>query len=246
MRYGRDHAELYEAVFRDRGKDFDAEARGLAGLIRARFPTARTLLDVACGTGAHLATLRTLFDEVEGLELSVAMRDVARRRLPGASIHAGDMRGFELHRRFDAVTCVGSAIAEVDSHDELVAAVGRMAAHLACGGVLLVEPWYFPDGFLDGYAGGHLFHDGGRFVSRLTHSRREGLRSRVEIRYSTVDSAGFSEFSELITKILFRREQYEEAFERAGLSVELVPGFALANGRPNGPGLFVGTRGAPA
>lgn len=246
MSYGAAHAELYDPVFRSRGKDFAGEAEGLNRLVRSRFPGARTLLDVACGTGAHLEHLAGYFDRVEGLDHSPAMREVARGRLPGVAVHGGDMRDFELHRTFDVVICMGSGLAEADSPEQVADSVARMSAHLAPGGVLIVEPWYFPDNFLDGHAAGHLFRDDGRVVSRLTHSARHGARSRVEIRFTVVDSSGFREFTDVIVKYLLPRERYEAAFERAGCAVELVPGFSLADGRPNGPGLFVGVRAGGA
>ena len=247
MGYGAAHAELYDPVFLSRGKDFEAEAEGLNRLVRSRLPGARSLLDVACGTGAHLENLAKHFDHVEGLDHSPAMREVARGRLPGVAVHPGDMRDFELHRTFDVVTCMGSGLAEADSPEQMADSVARMSAHLAPGGVLIVEPWYFPDNFLDGHAAGHLFREGGRVVSRLTHSARRGDKSRVEIRFMIVDSSGFREFTEVVVKYLLPQERYEAAFERAGCSVEFVPGFSLADGRPNSPGLFVGVRaGEPA
>lgn len=246
MSYGSAHAELYDPVFRDRGKDFEGEAEGLNRLVRSRFPEARSLLDVACGTGAHLETLAGHFDRVEGLDRSPAMREVARGRLPGVAVHAGDMRDFELHRTFDAVVCMGSALAEAESPEQMAGSVARMSAHLAPGGVLIVEPWYFPEDFLDGHAAGHLFREDGRVVSRMTHSARHGDRSRVEIRFTVVDSSGFREFADVIVKYLLPRERYEAAFAGAGCTVEFVPGFSLAGGRPNGPGLFVGVRAGGA
>lgn len=242
MPYGADHAELYDVVFRSRGKDFAGEATALTRLIRDRSPTARSLLDVACGTGAHLETFAELFDEVAGVERSPDMLAVARRRLPGAPLHLGDMRDFDLGRGFDAVTCMGNSVACVPTVAELDAAVARMAAHLTPGGVLVVEPWWFPENFLDGHVGGHVTTDGGRVIARVTHSRRVGDRTRHEVKFVVADAAGIREFTEVLMVTLFTREQYAAAFQRAGCTVELVDGFRLADGRPNSPGLFVGRR----
>ncbi|MFB4262873.1 class I SAM-dependent methyltransferase [Nonomuraea sp. GTA35] len=240
MEYGSEHAEYYDLIFRSRGKDFESEAQDLAKIIRSRTPRATSLLDVACGTGAHMETFVKLFDHVEGLELSPDMRAVAAGRLPGVPVHPGDMRDFDLGRVFDAITCMGNAVGELGSPEELRAAVGTMAAHLAPGGVLVVEPWYFPDNFLDGHVGGHLLVEEDRVVSRMTHSRREGGKSRLEVRFRIADSSGFKDFSEVLYSSLFTREQYTAAFEAAGCRTEFLPGFRLANGRPNSPGLFVG------
>ena len=47
-------AALYDAIYRGIGKDYGAESATIIGLVQAKCPGARTLLDVACGTGGHL------------------------------------------------------------------------------------------------------------------------------------------------------------------------------------------------
>jgi SAM-dependent methyltransferase len=241
MEYGSDHAELYDLVFASRGRDPQAEAEGLTSLIRSRFPGAKSLLDVGCGTGAHLETLAAHFEDVEGLEYSLGMRQVAERRLPQLKVHPGDMRTFDLGRTFDAVICMFYAIAEVDSPEELAASVGRMAAHLNPGGVLVLEPWFFPDNFIDGYVGGHMINEPGRVISRMTHSVRQGRKTRMQIKFVIADSSGFREFTDVLLTSLFTREEYEKALRSAGFSAEFLPDFELP-GRPHSPGLWLGTR----
>src|SRR5438067_67243 len=135
-------AQLYDAIYSF--KDYEGEATRLDELIRERKPDARTLLDVACGTGKHLEYLRTRYD-VEGLDLDPELLAIARERLPDVPLHEGDMRDFDLGRRFDAVTCLFSAIGYMLTVEELAAAVASMARHLEPGGVLLVEPWLEPE-----------------------------------------------------------------------------------------------------
>src|SRR5258708_8894558 len=84
-------------------KDYRAEADEVAALVRSSAPRARSLLDVACGNGRHLARLAKRFRSVEGVELSPAMVAEARRLHPKLEIHRGDMRDFQLGRSFDAV-----------------------------------------------------------------------------------------------------------------------------------------------
>lgn len=242
MQYSANHAELYDLVFLSRGKDFEAEADSLTRTIRSQLPAARSLLDVACGTGAHLAAFSKSFDHVEGVEYAPAMLEVARDRLPGVGLHAGDMRDFDLGRTFDAVTCMGNSVACVSNADELTASVGRMAAHLESGGVLVVEPWWFPDNFIDGHVGGHLLKEEGRVITRVTRSVKHGMRTHHEVKFVVAEPTGIREFAETLVVGLFTREQYEAAFEAAGCSVRFISGLQLADGRPNSPGLFVGVR----
>lgn len=240
MQYGPDHADVYDVVFRSRGKNFEAEAEAVARLVRARLPGARSVLDVACGTGAHLETLVAVFPHAEGLEYAPAMREVAEKRLPGTTVHAGDMRDFRLGRTFDAVTCMGNSVACMSTTAELDAAISRMAAHLDPGGVVVIEPWWFPDSFIDGHVGGHLVAEDGRIISRITRSTRQGDRTRMEVRFTIADRGGIREFTDVLDVGLFTREQYLAAFARAGCATEFVAGLSLEGGRPNGPGLFVG------
>lgn len=238
--WGSDHTEIYDLVFRTRGKNFEAEADDITTLVRSRAPQAASLLDVACGTGAHLARFATSFDHVEGVELAPAFRAVAQQRLPGVDVHAGDMRTFELGRTFDTVVCLGNAVACVQEPDELDTAVARLGAHVAPGGVLVVEPGWFPHQYLDGYVGGHLVREEERVISRVTHSVRDGEMSRVEIKFVVATGAGIREWTDKFYMHLFTPERYTAAFDRAGFDVELldIP-WRLGSDPHNAPGLFV-------
>jgi SAM-dependent methyltransferase len=242
MQYGTDHADVYDLVWTGRGKDFGAEVERLTELIRSRFPAAGSVLDVACGTGAHLELLAGSFGHVEGIELAPAMREVACRRLPDRPVHAADMRDFNLGRTFDAVICLGNSVACLDSPAELAQAIARMTAHLVPGGVLVIEPWFFSGGFLDGRVDGNLTKQDGRVVSQITRFSTDENRIRMEARFLVADAAGFRDFSEVLTAKSFTRREYLAALEAAGLRPQFVRGFTLADGLPTGPGLFVAVR----
>ncbi|MDT0270822.1 class I SAM-dependent methyltransferase [Streptomyces sp. DSM 44915] len=234
--YSPEHAEIYDFVHAARGRDWAAEAEDYHRLIRRWRPDAASLLDVACGTGAHLASFVEHFDRAEGLELSAGMREMAGQRLPGVPVHAGDLREFDLGRTYDAVVCLCFSVAFSHSVAELRSAVAAMARHLTPGGVLVIEPWWFPERFLDGFVSAALAEAEGRAVSRISHSVRVGDHSRMTVRYTVADRAGIRDFTSVETLSLFTEEQYTDAFAAAGCSVEYQPG------GPNGRGLFVGVR----
>jgi SAM-dependent methyltransferase len=241
--WGHDHTELYDLVFRSRGKSFEKEADDVTQMIQSRFPGAASLLDVACGTGAHLVRFAELFDHVEGVELAPAMRIVAQSRLPGVNVHPGDMREFDLGRTFDTVLCLGNAVACMESSADLDTAVARLAAHVVPGGVLIVEPGWFPDQFIDGYVGGHLVREDGRVVARITHSTRQGLAIRVEIKFVVAEPTGIREWTDFFYMSLFTPEEYVSAFEKADCAVELIDiPWQLGNDKHNAPGLFIAVR----
>ncbi|MEU0229009.1 class I SAM-dependent methyltransferase [Streptomyces sp. NPDC006284] len=232
-------AEVYDLLYQDR-KDYAGEAARITELIRERTPDAAGLLDVACGTGTHLEAFAKLYDRVSGLELSEWMAARAEERLPGVTLHRGDMRSFDLGETFDAVVCMFSSIGYLETTADLEDAVAAMARHLTADGVLAVEPWYFPDTFLDGHVSTHALRTepGDRGVARVSHSTREGGRTRMEIHYLIAHTeGGIRHRSEVDYLTLFSRAQYETAYRKAGLDVEYVE---TGGGSP---GFFLGTRG---
>ncbi|MEU4353341.1 class I SAM-dependent methyltransferase [Streptomyces virginiae] len=234
--YGQELAEVYEIFYRSRGKDWPAEAAHVTDLVRARCPEADSLLDVACGTGAHLETFGTLFRHTEGLEIAAPMRELAHRRLPAVTVHPGDMRAFGLGRTFDAVVCMFCAIGYLGTVADMRDAVRSMARHVRPGGVLVIEPWWFPENHVEGYVAGDLGRENGRTVARISHSTLQGRATRMEVRFLVGDSSGIREFTEVDVLTLFTKDEYLAAFADAGCTVEYLPG------DPTGRGLFVGVR----
>nr|BAC57036.1 N, N-dimethyltransferase [Micromonospora griseorubida] len=233
--YESDHAAVYDLFYQGRGKDYATEATEVAQLIRARNPGADTLLDVACGTGTHAHDFAKEFSQVEGLELAPDMIAVARRRLPDTPLHQGDMRDFRLDRRFGAVVCMFSSIGYLPTTADLDAALASFARHLDPGGVVVVEPWWFPESFHDGWVSADAVHGEARSVVRLSHSTRVGRATRMEVHFVVADARnGPRHFTDTHLITLFHRHEYESAFVRAGLPVEYLPG------GPSGRGLFVG------
>jgi ubiquinone/menaquinone biosynthesis C-methylase UbiE len=102
-------AHLYDAIYSF--KDYAAEAVQIATVVRAAHPDARSILDVACGTGEHARHLGATHGfAVDGLDLDAGLLRVARDKHPSGSFFEADMSGFALEKRYDAVLCVFSSI----------------------------------------------------------------------------------------------------------------------------------------
>ena len=230
----RDSARYYDAIYSF--KDYGAEAAAVSAQIRAHKPDAATLLDVACGTGAHLAHFAREY-RVEGIDLSEEQLAIARARLPGIELHQGDMTTFDLGKTFDAVTCMFSSIGYVGTLDGLDAAIGRMAAHLAPGGVLVVEPWLPPDAFEAGHLSTLFVDEPDIAIARMSIAHKDGRRSWFDMEHLIGTTDGIERLTEHHELGLFTIEEHVAAFQRAGLTVEHDPE------GPIGRGLYVGVAG---
>ncbi|HEX8804246.1 MAG TPA: class I SAM-dependent methyltransferase [Acidimicrobiales bacterium] len=234
--YEEGSVEAYEVLQRARGKDHAAEAAAVAALARRHRPGARTLLDVACGTGLHLAAFVELGFEVAGVDASPAMAAAAAARLPGVPIELGDMRSFHLGRRFDVVTCLFSSIGYATTADELDAAVAAMADHLVDGGVLVVEPWITRADWRSGTLHADAGVSGGVAVGRVSRSWDDGVVTDLEMRYVVTTAARSWSFVEHHRLRLADHDEHVRAFARAGLAVHHDP-VGLTD-----RGLYVGVR----
>lgn len=235
--YGADAAKIYYAQHTMRGKNYQAEAELVAEQIRRRLPGASSVLDVACGTGGHLGPFTELIGYAEGIDLSEPMLEIARADLPGIPLHLGDMRSFELGRAFDSLTCLFGSIGYVDSREELQRTFECFARHVVPGGVVAVEPWWFPETYIDRWLSSDILHHEGTTIARVAHTVRDGDASRMEVHYlEAAPDSGVRHLSEVHRAMLFTRQEYESAFVRAGLDPEYVPGVQA------GRGLFVAVR----
>jgi SAM-dependent methyltransferase len=218
-------AEFYDAIY-TATKDYYAEATEITQLISKHSKgTALSLLDVACGTGLHLEHFGHDFDNVEGLDLSQAQLDIAKTRLPNVTLHWADMLNFRLDAKFDAITCLFSAIGYTRTQAELEAAVLNMARHILPGGVLVIEPWIFPDAWQDGTPHLQVVETPEFILVRMNRSSSQGNVSVLQMHYLVMRAtdAEPEHFFERHLLTMHTKEAYLNAMEAAGLNGRFVP-----------------------
>lgn len=230
-------APYYDRIYS--WKDYEAEARQLLRIIRrALGHPGSTLLDVGCGTGRHLEQFRHEF-AVAGVDVSGPMLSVARRRLGrGVPLTQGDMRTFDLGRRFDVVVCLFSAIGYMPRKTDRDRAIANIFRHVEPGGVALIEGWVRPsrwrgDGIsLDTYDGPECK------IARVTHAFRRGDRSFLDIQYLIAEpKKPVRHVAEAQTNQLVEPSEMLDSFRRAGFRSRVI-----LSGPYRDRGLYVGSR----
>lgn len=209
-------AVVYDAIYESIGKDYEQESRRVLAVLteHSRIPI-DSLLDVACGTGGHLVHLKDLC-AVEGLELNEAMLAVAREKLPGLSIHMGDMHDFDLGRTFDAVICLFSAIGYADGVAGLQRCMTAFYRHTNPGGVVLVEPWLLPEVYTGGSLHATTVDQPDLKITRMNISGLEGRKSVMDMHHLVGTPEGIDYFVERHELTLFTHEEYLAAMRAAG------------------------------
>lgn len=229
-------AAYYDAIYRAQGKDYEAEAKQIHEVIKKHQKSpGNSLLDVGCGTGGHFPYLSEKH-EVEGLDLDGDMLKVARQRFPEGVFHQGDMVDFQLNRKFDAITCLFSAIGYTKTLDNMREAVRNMGSRLTEGGVLVVEPWFTPDKWKVGTAHATYVDKPDLKIARVNVSEREGDVSIVNFHFLVATKGKVEHFTELHELGLFTEQQYIDAFNDAGLET------TYDKKGTTGRGLYIGVK----
>jgi len=212
-------AIIYDAIYRAQGKDYAAEAQKINMLIQQyKRSDGRLLLDVACGTGNHLAYLQEDFD-TEGLDHSEEMLSIARNKFPNLHFHLADMVDFEIDHSFDVITCLFSAIGYVQTLPRLNQAMRTIAKHLRPGGMTIIEPWFGPGDLDAGKVHATFVDEPELKVGRMNINRVEGNMSYLDFHYVVGTPKEIEYFTETHAIGLFSPAEYLQAFQDAGLKV---------------------------
>lgn len=221
----RDLAPYYDRLYSF--KDYPGEVERLRAIIDRKFARpARSLLDVGCGTGHHLELLRKWYD-VAGVDASPAMLRVARSRLgPSVPLFRGDMRAFDLGRRFDVLVCLFSAFGYMATPADRARAARNFFRHLTPGGLALIEGWVLPDRWKAGRPVHVQSYVEPRFaIVRVTDATRRGRWTTLAMDYLVAEAGRPTRhFRELHRQPLVPSEEHLRCFRRAGFSATMLRG----------------------
>ena len=227
-------AELYDLIYQQ-FKDYKEESKRIAALLERIHPGAKTVLDVACGTGEHARFLHSEHGlEVDGLDLEPAFVRVAQEKNPAGEFVCADMVDFDVKRRYDAVLCLFSSIGYVKTLQNVRRALSNFRRHLAPGGVVVLEPWFEPAQWRAGSVYLQTAEIEGVKVCRMSHSVVQENVSVLEFQYLIGRAAGIDHRKEEHRLGLFTTAEMRRCFSEAGLTVAEYDPVGLI-----GRGLFV-------
>jgi SAM-dependent methyltransferase len=229
-------ADYYDVIYDAVGKNYLAESKRLRQLIRLHKKSkGNTLLDVACGTGRHVSYLKSSYS-VEGLDLNRRLLTIAKRRNPNIHFHRANMLAFNLHRQFDVVTCLFSAIGYMTTVHNLRRAVRNMSLHVKPGGVLIIEPWVTPRDFIKGKLRAVFVDEIKLKIARIDRSTVRGHISTLDFQYLIATPRDTQYFTEREKFGLFTHSEYANSIRLTGLKVVYYAKGLI------GRGLYVGVK----
>jgi len=129
-----DFAGFYDQIMGDRSADIARVREYIARFL----PSAGSLLELGCGTGAVLAGLAGDL-AVTGVDRSPEMLAAAACNVPAARLVQADMTSFWLPDRFDVVICVFDTLNHLARFEAWIELFDRVHEHLSSGGLFVFD-----------------------------------------------------------------------------------------------------------
>ncbi len=99
----------------------------------------RSILEVGCGSGLYLFSLKKAGFDIEGLDISKEMLDIARKNKPKVRLYLKDMSNFKINKRYDAILCLNSSLILLPNFKLIEKTIRNISKHLSNGGLFLID-----------------------------------------------------------------------------------------------------------
>ncbi len=211
---------FYDRVMGDRSE----AATYIRSLTNRYSPQAKTVLEIACGTGGILGILSASYD-VTGLDCSRPMLAIARKKLPHVRFFRQDMTSFHIARQFDAIVCVFDSINHLLRFADWRKVFCRVALHLKDDGVFIFDVNTL--GKLQRLVNGPAWerwigHD--LAIVKVTGGRRGAFEWDVKI-FERQNGNSYSLFHEKISEIAFPKQQIVSSLQSHFKEVKVLDPF---------------------
>ncbi|MEK6816978.1 MAG: class I SAM-dependent methyltransferase [Nanoarchaeota archaeon] len=128
--------EYYSLIFGKR--DFKLECKFIAKAIK-KYSRAKTVLDLACGTGPHMTELANMDFVVSGLDLSKGMLAKVETHPNIKNLYCEDMSDFKVPDKFDVCICMINSLEILNTNLQLVSHFNSVSGCLNNGGLYIIE-----------------------------------------------------------------------------------------------------------
>jgi len=188
------------------------------------------VLELGCGTGRVLVPTAEAGIDICGLDLSETMLAKARVKRDGLNLHRGDMRSFDLGRRFRLITIPFRALSHVDTAEDHLRVFANVRKHLEDDGRFVFDVFFPSYEHLaqdDTDTLGFEREENGRKIRRYFSTQRHASTQMMDCRFRweiEEASGAVEEFSEEFTMRWFFRYELEHALARSGFRVESLWG----------------------
>lgn len=134
-------AQVYDSMQYD--VDYESWIKWIDQVIKEQNPKARTLLELACGTGTIALGLAERGYRTEGLDISEEMLSIAQQKafdLKRKTVfYCQDMIHFSTHKSYDVIVCMCDGVNYITDENDLETFFQSVSKHLNPNGLFIIE-----------------------------------------------------------------------------------------------------------
>lgn len=149
MKVFDEYSDYYDMLYKD--KDYASEASFIDTIIKRYCPTAKSVLNLGCGTGNHDFLLAKKGYDITGIDSSESNIKKAISKLSyldesGSLLgfHHGDIRTYRANKTYDVVISLFHVMSYQVTNGDLKSAFETAKIHLNKGGLFIFDCWYGP------------------------------------------------------------------------------------------------------
>jgi len=130
-------AQYYDLLYSD--KNYVKEADFIQNCL-TYYSSARTILELGCGTGSYTKIFSDKGYKVTGIDISAKMLEIARKKSKATFLNL-DMRNFLLSERFDCCLALFAVLGYVTSNSDVEKVFKNVRRHLNLNGLFIFDIW---------------------------------------------------------------------------------------------------------
>lgn len=143
------YSEYYDILYND--KDYASEAGFIDTIIKKYRPSAKSILNLGCGTGNHDFLLAKKGYDITGIDCSESNIKKANSKLTDIDefkncleFHKGDIRTYGANKTYDIVISLFHVISYQTTNADLKSVFETVKIHLNNDGLFIFDCWYGP------------------------------------------------------------------------------------------------------
>ena len=197
---------------------YKEEVDRIVELVNRYNPGAKSILDIACGTGAQAKYLAEHY-AVTGLDLSPEMVAIAKAKVPAGKFLVGDMCAFSLGVCFDAAVNLYGSIGFAEDLDAMKASIKCVYDHLYDGGMFILTPWSTKETFKEGLVAKSRAEMPNGFCRMESVQRISDNKIQVQMHHLVAHDLQITYHKNESMVSLFSEAEYRSAIEEAGFTI---------------------------
>lgn len=212
---------LYDAIYCSL-KNYKSEAEKIKEIIFSYIPNAKSILDIACGTGEHHKYLKNKFN-IDGIDINKNFIEIAQRKNKDVSYYCHTMSDFNLNKRYDVILCLFTSIGYLLNYEQLKNTILNFSNHLNPNGLIIIEPWVVPEQWQSGSISVQTFDKESLKICRMAQCKTEGKISKIDFHFMVGTTEKIHYFSEKHELQHFSFGEMKNAFDECDVEISFDP-----------------------